>query len=126
MLSSRLLLYFPSGIFPSGFPTKKPVCISPRFQACYMPCHLIPVSLIILIIFGDKNMLWSSIQSPIILYIFGPDILLSTLSAHTLSLCCFFNVRDQVSRPNKMTSNVIVLKYITHTNTSALDGRKSE
>ena len=38
ILSAHLHLGLPSGLFPSGFPTKTPVCTSPRSHMCYMPC----------------------------------------------------------------------------------------
>jgi hypothetical protein len=43
----------PSGLFPSEFPTKKVVCISQLFNACYIPTHLIFFKLITLTAFGE-------------------------------------------------------------------------
>jgi hypothetical protein len=45
---------------------------------------------------------------PVTSYLFGPNILLSTLLSNTLSLCFPFNVRDQVSHPYRITDKIIV------------------
>jgi hypothetical protein len=37
-------------------------------------------------------------------FLFGPDILVSSLLSHTLSTCSSLNIRDQVSRPPSLHS----------------------
>jgi hypothetical protein len=64
--------------------------------------------LVILIILGEKYKLWISslcsfLQSPVTSSLFGPNILLSTLS-----LCSSLNVRDQLSHPYRTTGKIIV------------------
>jgi hypothetical protein len=44
-------------------------------------------------------LLCSFLQPPIISFLLGPTIFLSTLFSNTLSLCSSLNVRDQVSHP---------------------------
>jgi hypothetical protein len=46
-------------------------------------------------------LLWSFLHSPVPSFLFGPNILLSTLFSNTLSKCSSLNVRYQVSRPYK-------------------------
>jgi hypothetical protein len=73
------------------------------------PVHFIFVDLIILIILGENNKLGYStscsfLQTPITSFLFGPNILLSTLFSNTRSLCISLNVRDQVSHPHCTSS----------------------
>jgi hypothetical protein len=58
ILSSHLCLGFPSGLFPSGFPTK--ICYTFLISLMHTtsPAHVILLDLIILIIFGEEYKLF--------------------------------------------------------------------
>jgi hypothetical protein len=108
MFSSHLRLCLPSGLLPSGLPTKMlyvPLA-SPMHATC--PVHLILLAVITLIILDEEYKpcnfsLCSFLQPPVTSSILGPNILLSTLFSNTLNLCSSVNVRDQVSHPYKTT-----------------------
>jgi hypothetical protein len=96
----------PSGLCPSGFPTKN------------LYSNL----------FGEKYKLWVSslrsyIQPPITSYLLGLNIVPSYLFANILSLCSSFNVRDQVSHPYKTIGKIIVLHILILT---FLDSRRED
>jgi hypothetical protein len=79
-------------------------------HVCYMPFPSHPPWL------DHSNYTWERnsslcgfLQPHIISCLWGQNILLSILFSNTLSLCSSFNVRDQVSHPNKITGKIIVL-----------------
>jgi len=109
--------HLPSGLFPSGFPSKilyMPL-LSPICALC--PAHLILLNFITRTIMGEEHRSLSSslcsfLHSPITSSLLGPNILLNTLFSNTLSLCSSLNVKDQVSHPYKTRGKIIVL-YIS-------------
>ena len=104
----QLCLGLPSGLIPSGFPTK--TLYSPLLATC--PTHLILLDFITQTILGEYRSLSSSLCSflhyPVTSSFLGPNILLNTLFSNNLSLRSSSNVSDLLSHPYK-TSKIIVL-----------------
>jgi hypothetical protein len=54
ILSFRLGLRVPTGLFHSGFPIKIAARIPLLSHACYMSCHPILLGLVVVILFGEE------------------------------------------------------------------------
>ena len=91
ILSTHLRLGLPSGLFPSGFPTKN--LYSPLFSPICATCtaYLILLDFITRTILGEEYKSFSSslcslLHSPVTSSLLGPNILLNTMFSNTLSL----------------------------------------
>jgi len=100
ILSSYLSLGLPSGLFPSGFPTKTlyTPLLSTLRATC--PAHHSLLDFIIRTILGEqyrslRSSLRSFLHSTVTSSLLGPNIL-NTLSSYTLSLRSSLNMSDQV------------------------------
>ena len=119
ILSSLLHLGLPSGLFPSGLPTKTlyTTLLSPVRATC--PAHLILFYFITRKIFGDQyrslsSSLCSFLHSSVTSSLLATNTLLNTLFSNTLSPRSSLNVSDQVSHPYKTTGKFIILYILDY------------
>ena len=122
ILSYQLRLGLPSGLFPSGFPTKTLYTpfLSPYVLHASPPPFLIFLDLITWTILSEhyrslSSSLCSILHSTVTSSLVGPNILLNTLFSNTLSLSSSLNVRDQVLHPYKRTGKITVLYILIFT-----------
>jgi hypothetical protein len=110
ILSSHLRVRLPSDLFPSDDATKiLGAFLFGPVRATSWPSH--PLWL------GEEYKLRSSslcsfLQSPITSFLFGKNILFSTLLSNTLGLSSSLNVRDQISYPYKNNRQNYVHRFV--------------
>jgi hypothetical protein len=102
ILSSLLHIGLMSGVLHSGFGSKIVYTFLISLVYPTVNAYLVLLDLIILIIFGERCILWSSslcnfLQPPVTSSLFGPNILISTQFSNTPNLCSSLKVGWLVS-----------------------------
>jgi len=101
IFSSHLFLGLPSGLFPSGFPTKTLYTPLP-FPPIMLHAHPISFSILLGEEYGSlSSSLCIFLHSPVTSFFLSPNILHNTLFLNTLSLHSSLIVSDQISHPYK-------------------------
>ena len=117
-LNIHFNIFFPSapGSSKWSLSLRLPHLYTPLFYPirATFPAHLILLNFITQTILGKQHRSLSSslhsfLHSPVTSSLLGPNILLSILFSHTLSLRSSLNMSDQVSHPYKTTGKIIVL-----------------
>ena len=113
LIKTHLRLVLPSGLFPSGFPTKSLYTPSPH---PYAP-HAQPITFSSILY--PHNIEWeyksfssslcSLLHSPVSSSLLGSNILVNTILSNTLSFLSYLNITYQVSHRYKTTGKTIVL-----------------
>ena len=114
ILSTHLGLGLPSGLLPSGFPTKTLYDPIPSPIRAKCPAHFILLYFITRTILGEQYKSFSSslcnfLHSPVTSSLLGPNIFLNTMFSNTLSFLSSRSVNDQVSHPYKTTGKITFL-----------------